>query len=127
VRENTAEFLLQYLAVMNMNWNIEYFDSSLEQTIFSLPKGLLSRYLHITNLIQEFGANLGMPYTRAMGEGLFEIRIKSREGNVRIFYCTLVGKQIVMLHVFIKKSQKTPKRELEIARKRLKEVKKRDT
>jgi phage-related protein len=70
-----------------------------------------------------YGANLGMPHTRAMNNGLFELRMKSKEGIGRVFYCTLVGKRIVMLHSFIKKSQKTPSKELKIAISRMKEVK----
>ena len=70
-----------------------------------------------------YGANLGMPHTKAMKNGLFELRMKSKEGIGRVFYCTLVGKRIVMLHSFIKKSQKTPSRELKLAVSRMKEVK----
>ncbi len=64
-----------------------------------------------------------MPHTRAMGTGLFELRLKAAEGIARVFYCTLVGRRIVMLHQFIKKSDKTPGKELDIARKRMKEIK----
>lgn len=70
----------------------------------------------------EFGSNLGMPHTRFLGEGLIELRIKSKEGIVRVFYCTLIGKNIVMLHLFIKKSNKTPNKEIQIAKNRMKEV-----
>jgi phage-related protein len=55
---------------------------------------------------------------------LFELRLKGAEGIARVFYCTLVGKQIVMLHCFVKKSQKTPINERRIAEERMKEVKK---
>jgi phage-related protein len=58
-----------------------------------------------------------------MGEGLFELRLKALEGIARVFYCTMTGKKIVMLHQFTKKTDKTPPRELAIARRRLKEVK----
>ena len=75
-------------------------------------------------MMLEFGAKLGMPHTRAMSDGLFELRIKSKEGVARVFYCTLVGQRIVMLHGFIKKSKKTPTKELKIARALLAEVKK---
>lgn len=70
-----------------------------------------------------YGPNLGMPHTRAMGEGLFELRLKAAEGIARVFYCTLIGRKIVMLHQFVKKSEKTPRKELEIARRRMKETK----
>lgn len=69
-----------------------------------------------------YGPDLGMPHTKAMGGGLFELRIKSVEGIARVFYCTVVGKRIVFLHQFVKKTDKTPAKELQIARRRLKEV-----
>jgi len=51
-----------------------------------------------------------MPHTKAIEAGLFELRIKGKEGIARAFYCTKVEKRIVVLHVFVKKTQKTPKR-----------------
>jgi phage-related protein len=54
---------------------------------------------------------------------LFEIRLKGREGIARVFYCTVVNQRIVMLHQFIKKTDKTPLKELNIARQRLKDIK----
>ena len=63
-----------------------------------------------------------MPHSRAMGGGLFELRPKGREGIARVFYCTKVGKKIVVLHSFIKKTDETPKRELDLARRRQKEI-----
>ena len=63
-----------------------------------------------------------MPHTKAIDKGLFELRLKNKEGIARVFYCTKVGKRIVMLHVFIKKTQKTPKKELKLAIQRMKEV-----
>jgi phage-related protein len=58
-----------------------------------------------------------------MGEGLFEIRAKGKEGIGRSLFCTLKGKEIVILHSFIKKTKKTPEKELKLARKRMKEIK----
>lgn len=69
------------------------------------------------------GPNLGEPHTKAFGDGLFELRLKGAEGIARVFFCTLVGKRIVMLHSFIKKSDRTPLRERETAETRMKEVK----
>lgn len=69
------------------------------------------------------GPHLGEPHTKAMGEGLFELRLKGADGIARIFYCTLIGKRIVMLHSFIKKTERTPARELAVARHRMKEIK----
>jgi len=105
-----------------VNWSLEYCSPKLEKEVLGLPDGLLARYLHLTDLMLEFGPNLGMPHTKAIESGLFELRIKAMEGIARVFYCTRVGKRIVMLHVFVKKTQKTPKKELKLAIQRMKEV-----
>ncbi len=89
----------------------------------ALPVGIQARYIHLTKRMHIYGANLGMPHTQPMKNGLFELRMKSREGIGRVFYCSLVNKRIVMLHSFIKKTQKTPSRELNVAILRMKEVK----
>ena len=106
-----------------MYWEIEYHDQKLQAEVMALPGGILARYLHCTDRMLEFGPDLGLPHTRAMGTGLFELRLKSREGIGRVFYCTLVQRKIVILHQFVKKSDKTPPKELAIARKRMKEWK----
>lgn len=105
-----------------MSWQIEYYSNSVQKQILALPKRLLARYGRLTKTMMEYGPNLGMPHTRSMGDKLFEIRIKGKEGIARAFYCTRVGDRIVILHVFVKKTQKTPIKELDIARRRLKEV-----
>ena len=64
-----------------------------------------------------------MPHSRAMKDGLFELRCKGPEGIGRAFYCTQVGRELVILHSIIKKTQATPAKDLELARKRLNEVK----
>lgn len=106
-------------------WIVAYYSTQVEDEIMALPAGLLARYLRLADALQSFGADLGMPHTRAMGGGLFELRVKAGEGIARVFYCTLVERRIIVLHSFVKKTQKTPLRELEKARRRLKEVKSR--
>lgn len=64
-----------------------------------------------------------MPHSRAMKDGLFEMRCRGAEGIGPAFYCTQVGRELVILHSIIKKTQATPAKDLELARKRLKEVK----
>ncbi len=61
-----------------MEWSIEYYSNEVEKKILSLPSGLLARYLRLTDIMLEFGSNLGMPHTRFIEEGLCELRIKSR-------------------------------------------------
>ena len=110
-----------------MTWEIKYHDDKLQAAVLELPSDLLARYFHCTDRMQVFGPDLGMPHTRAMGSGLFELRLKSREGIGRGFYCTLVKRNIVMLRQFVKKTDKTPPKELTIALKRMKEWKDADS
>ena len=106
-----------------MDYRIEYYSESVEDEILALPDTLAARYIVLTRRMTAVGANLGPPHTEAFGEGLFELRLKGADGIARVFFCTLIGRRIMMLHSFIKKSQKTPIRELEVARKRMKEIK----
>jgi len=110
-----------------MNWNIKYFNENIENQILNLPDGLLARYLKLTDMMLIHGSNLGLPHTKSLSGGLFELRLKSKEGIGRVFYCTKIGKNIIMLHSFIKKSQKISKNEINIALQRLKEVKENDS
>lgn len=105
-----------------MNWSIEYYNSNVEKKILLLPSGLLSRYLRLTDLMLEFGPNLGMPHTKHIESGLIELRLKSKEGIARVFYCSIIGKRIVMIHLFIKKSNKIPKKEIKTAKNRMRKV-----
>ena len=106
-----------------MNWRISFYSADLQKEILALPVGFVARFLRYAERMEVYGPDLGMPHTRAMGRGLFELRLKAAEGIARVFYCTVVERRIVMLHQFIKKSEKTPRKELEIALRRMKEVK----
>lgn len=110
-----------------MDWTIEYYNDSVADEIFELPDGILARYLKMTDMMLIHGSNLGRPHTKSLNNGLLELRIKSKEGIGRVFYCTKVGKRIIMLHSFVKKSDKIPKHVMDIALKRLKEVQADDT
>ena len=88
----------------------------------ALPAGILADYIHLTDLMQNHETNLHMPHSRAMGGGLFELRPKGKEGIGRVFYCTQIGQAIVILHSLVKKTNTTPAADLQLAKKRLKEV-----
>lgn len=105
-----------------MSWTVTFYDTDVESEFLDLPTGLLARFVRYAERMEDHGPNLGMPHTRAMGDGLFELRLKAGEGIARVFYCTIVDRRIVMLHHFVKKSPKTPRKELETARRRLKEI-----
>jgi phage-related protein len=76
----------------------------------------------MVELLVDYGPSLGMPHSRALGEGLFELRPRGRSGIGRAFYCFLMGRRVVIVHAFIKKTQQTPEKELRLARRRAKEL-----
>lgn len=110
-----------------MDYTIVYYSMAVQQQIMDLPDTLAARYIVLTRRMVALGPNLGEPHTKAFGEGLFELRLKGAEGIARVFFCTLVGKRIVMLHSLVKKSERTPLREREIAETRMKEIKRENT
>jgi phage-related protein len=103
-------------------WRVSFYSQRVEDDILALPAGLVARFLRYAERMEAFGPDLGMPHTRAMGSGLFELRLKAAEGIARVFYCTVVDRRIVVLHQFVKKTAKTPPRELQMARRRMKDV-----
>ncbi len=105
-----------------MKWRITFYNEKVEAQTLGFPAGILANFLHISEMIEELGPNLGKPYVGSLKVGLFEIRSKGKEGIGRTLYCTAKGQEIIILHSFIKKTQKTPKKDLALARKRMKEV-----
>jgi len=105
-----------------MKWQILFYSDRVEQETLEFPDKILAKLLHIFEIIEENGANLGKPYTDSLGNGLFEVRAKGKEGIGRSLFCYTNEKTIIILHSFIKKTQKTPKKELEIALSRKKEI-----
>ena len=106
-----------------MEWHISFYNQKVEDETLAFPEGILANFLHVAEMIEECGPALGLPYTKALGSGLFEIRAKGVEGIGRSFFCTVKDKEVVILHSIIKKTQKIPNKEIGLVRKRLKEVK----
>ncbi|MDP2818043.1 MAG: type II toxin-antitoxin system RelE/ParE family toxin [Polaromonas sp.] len=106
-----------------MDYSITYYSGAVQEQIVELPDTLAARYIVLTRRMLALGPNLGEPHSKAFGDGLFELRLKGAEGIARVFFCTLVGKRIVMLHSFVKKTDRTPARHREIAKTRMKEIK----
>ena len=105
-----------------MTYQIEYFHDRVRSEILDWPVDVLADYARLIELLAEYGPNLRLPLSRSFGDGLFELRPRGRSGIGRAFYCYLIGRRVVVLHAFIKKTQQTPDSELKLARKRLKEV-----
>ena len=107
-----------------MRYSIVYYSQEVQEEIMNLPVTLQARFIGLTDRMMEHGPNLGLPHTNSFGGGLFELRLKGAEGIARVFFCLIVKQQIVMLHSLIKKTQKTPDKELKLAKQRMKEFKK---
>lgn len=103
-----------------MTWIVTFFNEKVREETLGFPDGILADFIHITEMIEEFGPAIGKPYTAPMGSGLFEIRAQGKEGIGRSLFCTAKGQEIIILNSFVKK---TPKKEIDKARKRMKELK----
>ncbi|KAA1176072.1 type II toxin-antitoxin system RelE/ParE family toxin [Marinobacter salinexigens] len=106
-----------------MVWEIEFY-RKVDEDLARMPPKIQARLVRLMELMEKHGANLGEPHTKSLGNDLFEIRAKAKEGIGRGIFCYMHGKRIIVLHAFVKKDQKTPKKDLELAKARLKEVRK---
>ena len=86
-----------------MAFQIEYFHERVLAQIESWPVDVVADYARLVELLIDHGPDLRLPHSRAFGDGLFELRPKSKSGIGRAFYCFMLGKRIIVLHAFIKK------------------------
>jgi phage-related protein len=108
---------------MNTTWTVEFLNDAVEAEFLDLPKDLQARLVRITDLIESYGLeNLGMPYVRHLQDKLWEIRGKGKSGIARALYVTMVGRRVIIMRVFVKKTQKTPPGEINLALSRMKEI-----
>jgi phage-related protein len=108
---------------MKETWSIFFVNPSAEDEVKALSSDLQAKFLHISELLQEFGPQkVGLPHIRPLSKGLWEIRMKGRDNIARSIYVLAQKKKIVILHTFAKKTQKTPERAIQMATRRLKEL-----
>ena len=104
-------------------WTVETLNAVVDAEIQALPKDLRARLIHISALIQVAGLeNVPPDYVKHLEGKLWELRLKARSGIARAIYVTVTGKRIVILKAFVKKTQKTPLKELTTVRERAKEL-----
>ncbi len=111
-----------------MEWSIEYYITEqgrcpVKEFVDSLTPEGQAKYIFITKLLKEYGLNVKEPYIKQITghRKLFEIRIKGKSGISRIFYFAHTGRKFILLHGFVKKTEKTPQREIIIAEQRMKD------
>ena len=107
-----------------MRWTVGFVNAAAEQELDALPEDMRSRFARIALLIQDRGL-LAMrePQVKQLTGKLWEMRMKGRDGIARSIYVTASGRRVIVLRTFVKKTEKTPRREIEIAWMRMKEVK----
>lgn len=87
-----------------------------KEFIKSLDAKMIAKILKIIELLEVNGPSLRLPYTEHLGDGIFEIRAKQGSDITRVLYFFVIGKKIVLTNGFVKKTQKTPKKEIEKAK-----------
>ncbi len=95
-----------------------------EAELKALPADMQARFLHIAELLESFGPQkVGMPHVRPLESKLWEMRMRGRDGIARAVYAAVQGRSLLVLHVFVKKTQTTPRNAIETALKRLESAK----
>lgn len=96
---------------------IHFFHQEIEEFIASLEKSTIAKVLRTFDLLEKFGHRLGMPHSKKVEDGIFELRVRGVQ-EVRFLYTFQRSQIVIVLHGFVKKSQKLPPREFLIARRR---------
>lgn len=106
-----------------MKWTIKLLEDA-ERELLAMPPDIQARFLHVAELLEHFGPQqVGMPHIRHLDGKLWEMRLSGKDGIARAIYIAQAQQRLVVLHIFIKKSQKTPRKALEMARARLQRLK----
>jgi|SRR3989344_1330313 len=103
-----------------MHMKIKFFNQDIEKFIKNLNSATQAKVLRMLDLLEKFGNNLGMPYSKALSQGLFELRTGGKE-KVRVMY-VFHNNAVILLHAFIKKQSKISKQDMEIALARKKQL-----
>lgn len=108
---------------MNRTWTIEFVNQTAEKEILSLSADLQAKFLHVSEMLLSFGPlNVGLPHIRPLENKLWEMRLKGKDNIARSIYVMASQRRLIILHTFIKKTQTTPTKALQVARARLKEI-----
>jgi phage-related protein len=106
-----------------MLWRVEFLDDGVMATLNAFPRDIRASFERIVALVTAHGIErMREPYVKHLEGPVWEMRLRGRDGIARAAYVTATGRRVVVVHVFAKKTQKTPRREIEIALRRAKEV-----
>jgi len=107
-----------------IGWRVEFLDDGVRAALDAMPEDIGAAFLRIADMIENYGLErMREPYVKHLQGPVWEMRMKGRDGIARAAYVTATGRRVVVVHVFPKRTQKTPRREIETALRRAKEVK----
>jgi phage-related protein len=106
-----------------VTWRVEVLNETVAAEIAALPADMQARFLRISERISQAGlASLREPQVKHLQDKLWELRLTERDGIARALYVTAIGRRVVVVRAFVKKTQKTPRTEIELALERAKEI-----
>jgi phage-related protein len=104
-------------------WRVEILNETVAAEVAALPTDMQARFLRLAERIASVGLeSLSEPHVKHLEGKLWEMRLTGRDGIARALYVTAIGRRIVVVRAFVKKTQKTPRSEIELALQRAKEV-----
>jgi phage-related protein len=102
-----------------MRWHVEL-TAEAEAELDALPADMRARFLRIAELLEALGPHhVREPHVKPLEDKLWEMRMTGRDGIARAIYFTAQGRRVIVVRAFVKNTQKTPRREIEIARRRM--------
>ncbi len=105
------------------NWTVETLNNRVDKELMALPADCRAQFFRISELLIEHGPqHVRRPYVKPLSRKLYKMRMTGKDGIARAVYVAASGRRLIVVHAFIKKSQKTPKRNLELAQQRAKEI-----
>ena len=106
-----------------MRWSFVFLNAEVKAELDALAEDVRASFERIVQLVQAVGLErVREPYIKHIENRIWEMRLRGRDGIARALNVTATGRRVVILRVFTKKTQKTPRREIELARQRAKEV-----
>jgi phage-related protein len=106
-----------------MQWTVEILNDTVAAEIRSLPDDMHAKFLRLAKRIEQFGLeSLNEPHIKHIDGKLWEMRLTGRDGIARALYVTAAGRRVIVLRAFVKKTQKAPRPEIDLALRRAKEI-----
>jgi phage-related protein len=106
-----------------MGWSVETLNAVVDAELEELPADMRARFHHISKMIEEFGLErVREPHIKHVHGPLWEMRMRGRDGISRAIYVTASGRRVIVVRIFVKKTEKTPRREIALALQRAQEI-----